>query len=255
MKHILLSIQYDGTNYLGWQRQPNALTIQGVVEEAIERITGTATTVAASGRTDSGVHALGQTASFFTESRLTPNIFQKALNALLPYDIRVISAELAAADFHCRFSATRKRYFYVIYNDSPVSPFVYRYVWHVKHALDVEAMQRASETLKGRHDFKSFCAADTDVQSSVREIFAIAIEPLPCISFLDTMITGKFIKLTIDADGFLRHMVRNITGTLVDVGRGKTDASAIQQILNAKDRKKAGVTAPGRGLFLDRVFY
>ncbi|MEO5359296.1 MAG: tRNA pseudouridine(38-40) synthase TruA [Nitrospirota bacterium] len=255
MKHILLTLQYDGTSYCGWQRQPNSLTIQGLIEESLCKITGRATTLNGAGRTDSGVHALGQTASFFTDSRLTPDIFQKALNSLLPSDIRVISSDYVPDDFHCRFSAKRKRYFYVICNNSPVSPFTYRYVWEVKHDLDVAAMQKASVRLIGRYDFKSFCAADTDVNNTIREIFHIEIKPVSCITFMGAEIKGKFIKITIEADGFLRHMVRNITGTLADIGRGKTHPEAIEQILNAMDRKKAGMTAPGRGLFLDKVYY
>lgn len=255
MKHILLTLQYDGTSYCGWQRQPNALTIQGLIEETLCKITGRATTLTGAGRTDSGVHALGQTASFFTDSRLNPAIFQKALNAMLPYDIRVISAEYVPDDFHCRFSAKYKRYFYVICNNSPVSPFMYRYAWEVKHDLNVAAMQEAAVRLIGRYDFKSFCAADTDVKNTIREIFTIEIKLLSCITFMGAEIKGKFIKITIEADGFLRHMVRNITGTLVDIGRGKTHPEAVETILSAMDRKKAGMTAPGRGLFLDKVYY
>ncbi|MBF0553580.1 MAG: tRNA pseudouridine(38-40) synthase TruA [Nitrospirae bacterium] len=255
MKHIFLILQYDGTNYRGWQRQPNAATIQGLIEEALCKITGRVTAITGAGRTDSGVHALGQTASFFTDSRLTPDIVQRALNSLLPYDIRVCRAEYVEDDFHCRFSARRKRYFYVILNSPPASPFMYRYVWEVKHTLNIAAMQRASMSLVGRYDFKSFCASDTDVDNTVREVFGIEVEPLPGISFMDAEIKGQFIKITIEADGFLRHMVRNITGTLADVGRGKTPLSDVEKILNAMDRKKAGVTAPGRGLFLDKVFY
>ncbi|MBF0458067.1 MAG: tRNA pseudouridine(38-40) synthase TruA [Nitrospirae bacterium] len=255
MKHIFLSLQYDGTNYSGWQRQPNVVTIQGLIEEALFKITGHAAALSGAGRTDAGVHALGQTASFFTGSRLTPDTVQKALNALLPGDIRVCSAVYVSDDFHCRFSARRKRYFYVILNDSPASPFIYRYAWQVKHALDIAAMQQAAMSLVGRYDFKSFCASDTDVDNTVREVLGITIEAQSSIAFMNAEIKGKFITITIEADGFLRHMVRNITGTLVDVGRGKTCAEDIEYILNAKDRKKAGMTAPGRGLFLEKVYY
>ncbi|WP_420265994.1 tRNA pseudouridine(38-40) synthase TruA [Candidatus Magnetominusculus dajiuhuensis] len=255
MKHIFLILQYDGTNYRGWQMQPNTTTVQGLIEEALCKITGRATAVTSAGRTDSGVHALGQAASFFTDSRLTPDIFQRALNALLPYDIRAVAARYVSGDFHCRFSARRKRYFYVISNAPSASPFMYRYVWEVRHPLDIAAMQKASISLVGRYDFKSFCASDTDVDNTVREVFSIEARPMPCISFMGAEIKGQFIKITIEADGFLRHMVRNITGTLVDVGRGKTSPADVENILTAKDRKKAGMTAPGRGLFLDRVFY
>ncbi|MBF0319023.1 MAG: tRNA pseudouridine(38-40) synthase TruA [Nitrospirae bacterium] len=255
MKQISLVIQYDGTNYRGWQRQPNAPTLQGLIEEALCKITGRATALTGAGRTDSGVHALGQCASFSTEGSLPPEIFQRALNAMLPCDIRVISAEYVPDGFHCRYSARRKRYFYVILNSFPASPFIYRYVWDIKHTLDVGAMRNASECLVGRHDFKSFCATDTDVKNTVREIFSLLIEALPALSFMGTEIKGNFIIITIEADGFLRHMVRNIVGTIVDTGRGKTHTGAIEEILYAKDRRKAGMTAPGRGLFLDKVFY
>ncbi|MCG6550817.1 MAG: tRNA pseudouridine(38-40) synthase TruA [Candidatus Magnetominusculus sp. LBB02] len=253
MKHILLLLQYDGANYSGWQRQPNAVTIQGSIEEALSKITGRATVLTGAGRTDAGVHALGQAASFFTESQLLPDVFLRAVNALLPHDIRVVGADYVADDFHCRFSAWRKRYFYVVLNDSPVSPFVCRYVWNVKYALNIEAMKQSAAALAGRHDFKSFCAADTDVQNTVREVFHIEVEPMRTLPFMGAEIKGNFIKITIEADGFLRHMVRNIAGTLVDIGRGK--AGDIREILKAADRKMAGVTAPGRGLFLEKVYY
>ncbi len=245
MRNIKLLIEYDGTNYHGWQVQPNALTIQEVMEEKIEVMTQQRVRLIASGRTDAGVHALGQVANFKTTSSIPVDGFQRGLNSLLPPDIIVKSAEEVEARFHAQYGAKRKTYRYVILNREVPSALYRNYSWHLPLALDVQAMQKASSLLLGRKNFGSFQGADADTEDLVREVYRAEWSAEE----------EDFLHFTIAADGFLKHMVRNIVGTLVEVGRGKLPVQDFERILDARDRRQAGITAPAQGLFLVEVKY
>jgi len=255
MKKIKLILEYDGTAYHGWQIQKEGLTIQGIIEEKIFKITDSHTRVIGASRTDAGVHALGQTAVFMTESKLNVETIKKALNALLPEDIRVLDAFEVDDSFHPRNDAKRKSYFYVISNQRKSSVFVNRYSWTVKQPLEFRSMINAAQTLIGRHDFSSFMGTDSDIKDAVREIFSLNIERLEEINFMTACIKGDFIKIQIEADGFLRHMARNIVGTLVEIARGRISPHRIQDILRSCDRRLAGQNAPSNGLFLEKIIY
>jgi tRNA pseudouridine38-40 synthase len=247
MRTIRLLLQYDGTEYVGWQRQANGISIQGLIEEALRQIEGGPVTVHGAGRTDAGVHALGQVASFRLTASIDPVTLARALNAVLPGDVRVARAELAPDDFHARFSATGKIYDYQIVNAPFVSPFVRRYAWHVIPRLDVEAMTAAGGTLVGQHDFSSFQGTGSEVLSSIRTVRRI--------EWSGSASPDTPIVMRIEGDGFLRHMVRNIAGTLVEIGLGRRPARDIGAILGARDRARAGATAPAAGLVLREVLY
>ena len=269
MRNIKLIIQYDGTNYNGWQIQKsgvrgqgsmvkgrnNVITIQGVIQEAIKKITGEDVKVIGAGRTDAGVHAIEQVASFKTLSKLSADVIKKALNANLPDAIRIMDVSDVELDFHPRFDAKSKSYFYVIYNSPITSPFLYRYAWRVQQTLDVDAMKNAMDFLKGRQDFSAFRASGCSSKNPIRMIFYLSIELSDFIHFMGIGLSGRFIKIRIEADAFLRHMVRNIVGTLVEVGKGKINAVNVKEIILSKDRNLAGPTAPARGLFLEKINY
>ncbi len=235
MRNIKLLIEYDGTNYHGWQVQPNALTIQEVMEEKIKVMTQQRVRLIASGRTDAGVHALGQVANFKTTSSIPVDGFQRGLNSLLPPDIIVKSAEEVEARFHAQYGAKRKTYRYVILNREVPSALYRNYSWHLPLALDVQAMQKASSLLLGRKN----------TEDPVREVYRAEWSAEE----------KNFLHFTIEADGFLKHMVRNIVGTLAEVGRGKLPVRDFERILGARDRRQAGITAPAQGLFLVEVKY
>ncbi len=254
-RKISMTIQYDGSNYHGWQIQPDRETIQGLMEETIRCVTGERVSLVSAGRTDAHVHALGQVAAFFTASRLSPETLKRAINSLLPKDIGIVSADAVSDAFHPRYDAKGKRYRYIIMNEMWGSPFLYRYVWQVKHPLELSLMIDAAQYFIGRHDYRSFAASGTDVKSTEREIFELKIVKYGSFSFMGLELKGDFIIIDIEADGFLRHMVRNIVGTLVDVGREKIAPLSIETILLKRDRRYAGPTAPGNGLFLERVVY
>jgi tRNA pseudouridine38-40 synthase len=244
MRNILITLEYDGTNYHGWQRQENALGIQQVVETAIERITGERVTVIASGRTDAGVHALAQRANFKTNSRLPAEKFCPALNSLLPADIRVIDSQQVDMSFHARYSATGKRYRYRICN-RPYPPAIYRnYCFFIPLTLDIDAMTKAAGLLKGTKDFSSFCGSGSNAKTRVRTVTSI-----------EWVKEEDMIDLVVEADGFLYNMVRIMAGTLVEIGKGKLQPSAINEILAGRDRRLAGPTLPPQGLFLEKVYY
>ncbi|NOZ24970.1 MAG: tRNA pseudouridine(38-40) synthase TruA [Nitrospirae bacterium] len=255
MRRIRLTLQYDGTDYSGWQVQPGRVTVQGLIEACLRRMTGEETVVLGAGRTDAGVHALQQVASFDTESRYPPEVFQRALNGMLPPDIRVLSSCYAGEDFHPRYSAKAKSYFYLIDCSAAGNPFMRRYSHHCRQRLDSRLMLSASACLIGRHDFSSFRASGCGARSAVRELFGIEVEETSRIDFLTTGFTGSFIRISIKGDAFLRHMVRNIVGTLMEVGRGRISPERLGAILEAKDRTVAGPTAPARGLFLEKIYY
>jgi tRNA pseudouridine38-40 synthase len=244
MRNIKLTLCYDGTDFHGWQRQPGPRTVQQVLEEALERLTGVRPTTTASGRTDAGVHALGQVVHFLTGSRHATDTFVRALNALLPRDVRVLEASEMPQSFHATLDAKSKRYRYVIDNARIASPFQLRYSWHVPHPLDTAAMGDAATSLLGRHDFRSFETDWPNRMSSVRTILDLAVER-----------RGESVTIEVEADGFLYNMVRSIAGTLVLVGAGKRPVSWVADVLAAESRVEAGPTAPPQGLFLVVVRY
>lgn len=245
MRNIRLIVEYDGTGYCGWQLQENGLSIQQVLEEAIGRMTGEAIRVIGSGRTDAGVHALGQVAHFHTASRLGERNFLMGINSLLPSDIAVREVREVDLAFHARFDVKSKVYIYRICN-RPVRPVLERhYVWFVWEPLDLQKIEAVLDLFLGTHDFTSFCSTHTDSEDHVRTILDIGVEKDD----------NGMIQFSLEADGFLRYMVRTIVGTLVDVGRGKCTRENVAGILAAEDRKKAGLTAPPQGLFLKEVRY
>lgn len=255
MRKIKLSLEYDGTAYHGWQVQKEGITIQGILEETILKITGAQSRVVGASRTDAGVHAFGQVAAFRTESRLDPQTIKRALNAVLPGDIRVLDASEADGSFNPRDDAVKKSYFYIIANQRISSAFLYRYSWLVQQQLELKSMKDAAQVLIGRHNFSSFMGTGSDIKNPVREIYILNIERLEKIDFMTAELKGNFIKIGIEADGFLRHMVRNIVGTLIEIGRGRVPGDRMKEILESRDRRLAGPTAPPNGLFLERIVY
>ena len=248
---LKLTVQYDGTDYVGWQRQAEGVSIQGLLEDALRPIEGAPVTVHGAGRTDAGVHAAGQVASVTLTATLDPSTLARALNAVLPRDVRVRDVEEVPVGFHARFNSTGKRYRYRILNGGHGSPFDLRYHWHVPQPLDFDAMVAAAKPLEGRHDFAAFASAGSDVPSSEREIFSIRLNR----GFAGWDVRGLLITIDVEGDGFLRHMVRSIAGTLVEIGWGRWPADAMQDILDSRDRARAGTTAPPQGLFLMSVMY
>jgi tRNA pseudouridine38-40 synthase len=248
VRTLKLTLSYDGSRYAGWQAQPGQLTLQGVLEEALAKVTAQTVRVVASGRTDAGVHALGQVVSFQIDSRLSAEVFEQALNAELPADVAVLAAADAPDGFHAIRDAVGKRYRYVIHDGPVRDVFRRQYVWHYRQRLDEQAMHRSAQPLVGRHDFRSFETAWPQRASSVRTVTEIAVERGR---------GGKadLVQCEVAADGFLYNMVRAIVGTLVEVGRGARDESWPGQVLAAGDRGAAGMTAPPQGLFLVRVDY
>lgn len=245
MRNIKLTIEYDGTGYHGWQIQPNARTVQGTLEEKISTITGEKISLVASGRTDAGVHALGQVANFKTESRIPLSALKRGVNSLLPNDIAVKRAEGVKEGFHARFSAKSKLYEYRILNSPVPSPIERNFSWHVFRGLDVGKMSAAAQVLLGKHDFSSFRSAQSDNLNPVRTLMEVKIGRK----------RNQIIVIRMRADAFLKQMVRNIVGSLVDVGKGKTDPAYFKEVLEARDRARAGMTAPPHGLFLVEVDY
>jgi len=246
MLHLKITLAYDGTNYAGWQIQPvtHGPTIQGVVAATLTRLTGESTNPAAAGRTDAGVHARGQVISFTTASRIPVERWPLALNSLLPEDIVVLAAEIVPEDFHARYSARWKWYRYTIYNHGIPDVFSRRYSWQVRQPLEREAMAAAAIYLLGRHDFRSFCAAGSSAVNYEREV-----------QKAEFSCQENYIYFDFVANGFLYHMVRNMVGTLVEIGRGRLSPEAIPGILASRSRDRAGPTAPARGLCLERVGY
>jgi tRNA pseudouridine38-40 synthase len=245
IRNYRLTIEYDGTAFHGWQKQKEDRTVQGEIEAALQVMTGKKTVVNGSGRTDAGVHAHGQVANFKSEVELNPGVFLKGLNSLLPEDVVIQDCRYADEQFHARYDVKRKCYEYRILNRDVPSPLLRRYVWFIRQKLDVTAMMQAARALVGSHDFKSFEGSGSPRSSTVRIVFEAELHPA------DTAI----LVFRIEADGFLRFMVRNIMGTLVDVGRGKLSPEMFAQILASKDRGLAGATAPPQGLFLMKVIY
>lgn len=244
MRNIKIIIEYHGRGFNGWQKQPDKLNIQGEIEKAIEEITGEKVDLIASGRTDAGVHSLGQTANFKIEGNFPIEKIPIALNSKLKNSIRIKSAEEVEERFHSRYSVKSKRYRYII-NNSQYGTAIYRELeFHIPQKLDIEKMKEAAKYFEGEHDFKGFKASGTSSKSSVRTIYkAEVIED------------GDRIKIELTGNGFLYNMVRIISGTLVDVGYGKIQPEEIKEIIESKDRKKAGKTLPPQGLYLVEVTY
>lgn len=250
MRNLKVTLSYDGADFSGWQVQPDKETVQGTLASAIGRITGEKVLPQGSGRTDAGVHALAQVMTFVTESSVPTENFQKALNDILPASVRVLQVSEAAADFHARHSAQAKTYRYRIYRASVCPPFLARYVWHYPYPLDEAAMARAAALVVGEHDFTSFAAVDPErgrddePASNVRKIFFCSWER-----------TGEELVYSVRGSGFLHHMVRNLVGTFILVGRGTLQPEDVTRILEARKRSAAGATAPASGLYLVGVEY
>jgi tRNA pseudouridine38-40 synthase len=255
MRYIRLLIEYDGTNYHGWQSQKSGGTIQDILREQIHTVTGEEVRLTAASRTDAGVHAFGQVAVFGTESRFGPDVILRALNANLPMDIRIIAATEAENTFHPRYDASKKSYFYLLSTERRHSAFLHKYVWYVRSELNIDSLKEAASAVLGEHDFSSFRGAGCGAKNPVRTVLAVDITRLEEMDFMTAPLRGDFIKIRIEAKSFLRHMVRNIVGTLVEVGTGKISPSAFSGILESRDRTKAGPTAPAKGLFLDKITY
>lgn len=244
-RNIKLTVSYDGTEFFGWQTQPNRRTVQETLESAIGALTGEEQVrVNASGRTDTGVHALGQIVNFYSVSTHSSEVIQRAVNAHLPEDVVILEAEEASIDFDANRSAKRKLYRYVIHNGPIPNLFLRKYSHHCRTPLDVDVMSRAAQALKGQHDFRSFESEWPNRATSVRTITHLSLNRF-----------GEWIWMDIEADGFLYNMVRSIAGTLMNVGRGYWPEQQVAEILHAQDRRLAGPTAPACGLFLVRVSY
>lgn len=245
MRNLKMIVQYEGTNYCGFQRQYNGITVQEVLEEKLFVVTKENIILNASGRTDAGVHAKGQVVNFLTHSAIPTDRVALALNSMLPSDIAVQKVEEVPLDFHSRYSAKSKVYTYNILNSPVPSPFLSRYAYFFPRILNLAGMLEGAAYLLGKHDFSSFRSAGSSVRSSIRHVYRLEIRQ------------GQegLIELEIEANGFLYNMVRIIVGTLIQVGTGKITPQDIQRILEEKDRKMAGQTAPAKGLFLKEVKY
>jgi len=245
MPRYLLTIEYDGTPYVGWQRQINGPSVQTEVEEAIQDFCQQDVRLHVAGRTDTGVHAFGQCAHFDSNKQLETDTIRTALSHYLrDKQISIVSAQKVADDFHARFSAKKRSYVYKILNRVPTSPLYKDRVWHIRKPLDLAAMREAANHLLGKHDFTSFRSSECQADSPIRTI-----------DILDIKTEGEMILIHVEAQSFLHHMVRNLTGTLVHVGQGKWAPADVKRILDAKDRKQAGPTAPSAGLYFVKVEY
>jgi tRNA pseudouridine38-40 synthase len=257
-----ITVAYDGTGFVGWQRQASGESVQGVLEDALRALDGREVAVVGAGRTDAGVHALGQVAGFSLRRAVAPEVVIRALNARLPGRVRVTAAGEVPPSFHARFSARSKTYLYRIWNGEVADPFERAFAWHVPGPLAVESMQTAARLLEGRHDFAAFGAAGGATGPTEHTLFsslvrveraglAGSIWPAPRQAGPD----GRLLICEVTGDGFLRHMVRAIAGSLVEVGRGRRSPDWIRAVVAARDRSQAGPTAPPHGLFLAQVDY
>lgn len=244
MKNIWITLSYEGSGYGGFQRQENRMTVQEMVENCLQELTGVKTTLYFVARTDAGVHAYGQECTFYTESTIPGDRFLYAMNACLPYDIRVIASREVDMDFSVRRRNYGKTYGYLLTEERETSPFLKRYIWRTGKKLDPALMEKAARTLEGRHDFTSFRGNNSVPSDPVRKINEIRIQKM-----------GSLYRIYVTGEGFLYHMVRNIAGALVDAGSGNLSAEDIENILEARDRRKLGITAPAEGLCLLRVYF
>ena len=254
MRRIKLEIAYDGTRYNGWQRQPDAPSIQETLEKVLLKITGTHSVVTGSGRTDAGVHALKQVAAFSTDCNFTPTVFCRALNGHLPDDIRILNAEEVPMKFHPIRDAVSKRYRYLIDDQRPFCAITRNYCWVYRSALDIPTMQEAAECLRGKHDFVCFQSQGSPRKTTIRTVFDVSVQRFPASQLLPML-----IQIEVEADGFLYNMMRTITGTLALLGvegrRGRAYPERIKEIIASRDRTLAGPTAPPQGLYLVNVVY
>ena len=244
MRNICLIVSYDGTNYHGWQCQPDLTTVSQTIQAKIGRIVDHPVKIYGGARTDSGVHAFGQTLNFRTESAIPLQGLVRALNSLLPADIRVHDAREMADDFHARYSTKSKVYVYVILNSLYNSPFQARYAWHIPYSIDVPSMHRAARSLVGTHDFSAFKKKSEAYRSHERTLIRAGVKR-----------KGDMAYVLVEGTGFLRYMVRNIVGTLVLVGSGRLSVDDFRSVLESRDRDMAGPTAPAKGLFLREIRY
>jgi tRNA pseudouridine38-40 synthase len=242
--NIKLTVEYDGTHYHGWQVQPTGETVQAVLEKAVSTVLGRPTHVIGSGRTDAGVHALGQVANFLSDTELEPHRVQRALNALTPDDVTIKTVEIVPDSFHARRDGRSRIYEYRILNRPSPSPFLLKFAWHVHDPLNIALMREAITCLGGEHDFSAFRAAGCDAVHPVRTIYRASLNP-----------RDELLVFTVEATAFLRHMVRNLIGSLVEVGRQQRTPQSFAELLQSRDRTKAGIKAPARGLFLMEVKY
>jgi tRNA pseudouridine38-40 synthase len=244
-KTVRLVLEYDGSRYFGWQRQKREPTIQAILEEAIHHMTGEFSPLIGSGRTDAGVHALHQVCHFRTRSEMPAESLKKGLNALTPRDIFVKEADYAPSGFHARYGAKSKIYEYRVLNRTDPDVFLRAYAWHVPHQLDFKAMEKCMTLLPGRRDFSSFRSSGSGNINPIREMMRSELHRCG----------DSLVRFLFEASGFLRHMVRNIVGTVVEVGRGKFTTDEFSDIFRARDRRLAGTTAPPQGLYLIMVKY
>jgi tRNA pseudouridine38-40 synthase len=245
-----LTLQYDGTEFHGWQVQSGERTVQGELARVLALLEGNDVVVHGAGRTDAGVHAEGQVASVRLRREIGPERLRAALNGNLPRDVRVMEAGVAAEDFHARYSARGKTYVYRISNAPVMSPFLARYALHEARPLDTERMQAAARLFIGEHDWTAFSAAQSEARTRVRTVTGLEV-----METVDARGRGRLIEIEASADGFLRYMVRSIAGTLLAAGRGEMDGGTIARAINTGDRSLAGATAPAHGLTLVKVHY
>ena len=243
-RNIRLTIAFEGTSYHGWQIQNDAPTLQGILSEAIARITGEHVTLTGSGRTDAGTHARGLVANFYTESTIMPGQLMRALNSLLPHDVRVLSARVVPLSFHARRDAKSKIYRYQIYLGRILAPHLMREYFHYPFPIDFQKMAHAARLFVGEHDFASYAKTGAVTLSTIRRIYRCELKKC-----------GSRLLLTVEGNGFLHHMVRNMAGTLLEVGRGTISPSDFQDLFFKRDRRLAGFTAPAHGLVLLKVKY
>ena len=244
MKRYRCVVEYDGTDFSGWQRQPGQRTVQSVIEEALRAMTGETVFVRAAGRTDAGVHADGQVVTFELAANIPPHGLLRGLNSALPVDVALVDVAEAPADFDARFSARGKVYRYTVWSHFVRSPLRARRAWHVREPLDVEAIRTAAAALVGDHDFRAFRASDCDRRTTRRIVRRIDIDR-----------QGALLTIDVEATAFLKNMVRILVGTLIDVGRGRLPPDAVERMLATGDRTIGGMTAPPQGLTLLRVIY
>jgi tRNA pseudouridine38-40 synthase len=256
---LKLTIAYDGTDFAGWQRQAGDRTVQAAVEDALSPIDRRdRVVIIGAGRTDAGVHAAAQVASATLEAAIGGDELRRALNATLPADVRVLAVDEAPAGFNAQFAATRKTYRYWVWGAGVVPPHLRRFVWHVPQVLDVERMAAAAKSLLGEHDFAGFQAAGSDVATTVRRMLRATVRserPTPSSIVATPAMSGDLVCVEITGTGFLRHMVRNVVGTLIDIGRARRPPEDVDRIIAARDRRLASATAPAHGLTLWNVEY
>lgn len=244
MRNLLMTIQYDGSDYHGWQVQSNALTVQEVFQNAVEKVFRSRLDIKGCSRTDSGVHANMYCVSLKTDMNIDCLGALRAMNTALPQDIAVIDCREVPSDFHPRYSCKSKEYVYKIYNGSIRNPFLQKYTFHYRYALDAELMDREAQAFLGKHDFSGFCSARSDIEDTVR-----------CVKNVSVKREGDMVLFTVEADGFLYNMVRIMVGTLLFVNEGKIKPGELKDVIESKDRSRAGKTAPPQGLYLNRVNY